>query len=155
MLLFEASIAGEPVAKGRPRFNRKTGRTYTPAKTETWERQAAAMLASAWGLPPLTRPVSVTVRAIHARPDDQLPGPRVLRDHPELAGRLWRPRKPDLDNVEKAAWDALVLAGVLADDALVVHSEPFKLWTALGENPAVEIEIHTLPPGIAAMPRGT
>lgn len=32
------TIEGEPVAKERPRFCRKTGRTYTPKKTQDFEK---------------------------------------------------------------------------------------------------------------------
>src|SRR5262245_31443537 len=43
----EIVIAGEPVAKARPRWNSKTGRTYTPQRTQEaeerigWELRAA------------------------------------------------------------------------------------------------------------------
>ena len=34
-------IPGEPVAKGRPRFNGKTGTVYTPTKTRSAEKAIA------------------------------------------------------------------------------------------------------------------
>ena len=33
------TIPGEPVGKGRPRFNRRTGRPFTPAKTVEFEKR--------------------------------------------------------------------------------------------------------------------
>ena len=32
------TIPGKPTPKGRPRFSRKTGRTYTPAVTGSYEK---------------------------------------------------------------------------------------------------------------------
>lgn len=39
-------VPGEPVPKGRPRFNRTTGSVYTPATTRAYE-QAISILAMA------------------------------------------------------------------------------------------------------------
>lgn len=39
-------VPGEPVPKGRPRFNRSTGSVYTPATTRSYE-QAIGFLAMA------------------------------------------------------------------------------------------------------------
>lgn len=156
MMLLSATIYGHPVGKERPRFSRgapgSKPRTYTPKKTATWEATAATVMRGEWGRPnPWRLPVAVVVRAVSARPQDEVPGPRVLAAHPGLSKRLWRPVKPDVDNVAKAALDALVLAGVLEGDQLVVSLTAESLWTALGEGPRVEIEVRQADPG--AMPR--
>lgn len=35
------TIPGQPIPKARPRFNRRTGRTYTPERTKTAEQRVA------------------------------------------------------------------------------------------------------------------
>jgi hypothetical protein len=42
-------IEGPPQGKGRPRFDGRSGRAYSPAKTERWEKRAAADMLVAWG----------------------------------------------------------------------------------------------------------
>ncbi len=42
-------IEGEPVPKGRPRVNRKTGTFYTPRETQAWEKQIAYLAMAAKG----------------------------------------------------------------------------------------------------------
>lgn len=46
--------------------------------------------------------------------------------------------KPDLDNVEKTFWDAMVRTGLLEDDRLVFHKDVTKAYDAV---PGVRIEI--------------
>ena len=55
----------------------------------------------------------------------------------QSGARIWRPCRPDLDNVIKAALDAAQLAGVLKDDGLVVELHAVKVWAAIGEAPQV------------------
>lgn len=79
MIVFE--IAGQPVPKGRPRFGR--GRAWTPPTTARYERRIRDAAIAA-GARPICDPVAI---AIHARHGDR--------------------RRRDLDNVAKAATDAL------------------------------------------------
>lgn len=141
-MILTATILGEPVAKGRPRVVRRGGfaRAITPEKTRTWEANAAAQLAEAWGdRPPIDEPVNVAVVAVKSRPK------RLLR-RKDPDGRMYRETKPDLDNVIKAAADALVAAGVLRDDTLMVSPDGSRsLFAARGEGPRVEITVG--PPG--------
>ena len=136
MTLLHAVILGEPVGKGRPRLTTIGGfaRAYTPAKTATWEANAAAALNEAWGFraPLDSTPVRVIVLAVKSRPGSLM----RKKDH---EGRIWRTTKPDADNVAKALCDALVAAGVLRDDTLVVRLEVESLYASKAEGPRVEV----------------
>jgi len=148
-MILRISIPGQPVGKGRPRASIRgfgTARAHiamhTPKKTATWEASAEWALRGAWlGRESLNHPVAVTVWAVGRRPQSQVPSDRKLAAHPELGLRMWRPTKPDVDNVIKAALDALVNAGVLRDDVLVVDVRGLSLWASIAEGPKVVIEV--------------
>ena len=128
-------IPGAPVAKERPRVT-KTGRAYTPTKTRQWEKMAAQAIRFGWGSTPMVdRAIMITVTAVYPRPKRKPRG--VTADVWQEGARIWRPCRPDLDNVIKAALDAAQLAGVLKDDGLVVELHAVKVWAAIGESPSV------------------
>lgn len=145
--LLRLSIPGEPVGKGRPRAAVIAGhaRLYTPSNTAAWEGKAATLARNAWGSGPLDEPVAVTVRAVAVRPQ------RLLR-RKDPEGRLWRTSKPDLDNCIKAVLDALVNAGVLRDDVLVVSLVAQSLYTARDEGPCVEVLVHAVQADVVTEP---
>lgn len=120
------TIHGVPVSKLRPRVT-KSGRAYTPTKTRDWERMASKVISLEWrGLPVIDRPITLGVTAIYPRPKSR---PKQVQPEWWKTGlRIWRPCRPDLDNVVKAAMDATEKSGVLADDCLVVELFGKKLW---------------------------
>jgi Holliday junction resolvase RusA-like endonuclease len=89
--VLEVVIPGEPVGKARPRFERRGAsvRTFTPPKTEAWETRATYLARAA-------------VRGAGWRPD-----PAATYGAEVRAYRRHAHRGPDLDNVVKAALDAL------------------------------------------------
>ena len=95
--IYMVEVPGDPIGKGRPRGTSIGGkvRLYTPKKTADWERSAAMVMTSVWRKARLLR--------------------RKDPDHV-----IWKQSKPDADNICKCALDALVMAGVLRDDALAV-----------------------------------
>lgn len=95
--LRRAVVAGDPVAKGRPRVT-KTGHAYTPERT----RQAESDLA--W-----------MIRAVGGR-GLMLLGPVVL------VARFYRKtrRRGDCDNYSKLLLDAGTKAGLWGDDSQIV-----------------------------------
>ena len=136
---FTITILGEPVGQGRPRAVRRGPhvRMHSAPKSAEWEALAAQQIHTAWdGRIPHTEAVRVSVVAYGPRPAS-LP-------KREGMGRLWSTRKPDLDNVVKAALDALVKAGVMVDDALVASLRAESYVCAVGEPPRVEIEVEEL-----------
>lgn len=136
---FSITILGEPVGQGRPRAVRRGPhvRMHSAPKSAEWESLAAQQIHAAWdGRIPYTDAVRVSVLAFGARPAS-LP-------KREGMGRLWSTRKPDLDNVVKSAFDALVKAGVMRDDAQVASLRAESYVCAVDEVPRVQIEVENL-----------
>src|SRR6266516_1151141 len=92
-------IAGEPVAKGRPRFVRKTGIAFTPAHVRKFEAHGrlAAQVAMN-GRPPLEGPVRLELVA-------ELPIPVSWSQKKQaraITGDVLPISRPDLDNYLKS-----------------------------------------------------
>ena len=130
------TIPGVPVPKLRPRVT-KTGRAYTPARTRNWEKMASQVIALTWGsTPKIKRPINLVIAAVFPRPKRR---PKMVSKEAWDSGlRIWRPAKPDLDNVVKAVCDAAQMSGVLADDSYVVELAARKLYSgAFDDGPQV------------------
>jgi len=130
-------IAGEPVAKARPRATRR-GFVYTPAHVRKYEAHGrlAAQFAMN-GRPPLTVPVRADITV-------DLPVPAswsAKRRDAALRGDIRPTSRPDTDNYIKAALDT-INAIVVADDSLVVDLVAIKRYAPV---PALTIMITPLP----------
>lgn len=122
----DITIPGPPAGKGRPRFNRRQGRTYTPAETETAESNVRAAWAAARQPRLPDGPITLTIEILVTRP----------KSHFTAKGRLSAeglrhpiPTKaPDCDNVTKLVQDAL---NGLAwrDDAQVADLHVTRRWS--------------------------
>jgi Holliday junction resolvase RusA-like endonuclease len=111
MLAFH--VPGEPIAKGRPRFVRATGRTFTPAKTAKYEGVVADAASKAMdGRQPFEGPLRVTIRATFLVPQSW--------SQKRKREAVWKVSRPDVENVTKACLDAMN-AIVYRDDAQVVE----------------------------------
>lgn len=122
----------EPVAKGRPRFVKATGRAYTPPKTALGEWQIRQAWLGLLDSPlPLKGPLRVTVCAYVRMPQSV---PKSKRATAEPIAR------PDLDQYVKSALDGLQ-GHAYFDDAQVVDLRARK---AYGEPPRWVIEIESL-----------
>ena len=129
-------IPGTPVAWARSRHR---GKRHFPAPgQEAWQiRVLAAAWSQAWqGAPP--GPIGVLVVAVYARPTRRPDS--VTREAWGRNGRLWKPTRPDVDNVLKGTLDALQVpfrakAGRswLDDDGRVSAAPAIKVWGAPGE----------------------
>ncbi len=100
----EFIVEGEPQGKARPRFSRRSGTVYTPAKTAKYEKQIkAAFLAAGGEMFPIDNYVSVMINAYFSIPKSYMKGKRLACKH-----NINRPaKKPDVDNILKAVLDAL------------------------------------------------
>lgn len=120
-------VPGEPRGKGRPRFVRATGRTYTPAETASYENLVALAAREAMGAQaPLQGPVAISVAAFLQAPRT---GPRK-RLAAMLSGEAaFAPtKKPDADNLLKICADSL--NGIAyRDDAQIVSASITKHWS--------------------------
>ena len=128
-------VPGAPVGKGRPRFVRASGRTYTPAKTANYEAVLAAVGIEAMdGRALFGGPLQIRLTAF-------MPIPRSWpRRNQSLAlnGAI-RPGKPDLDNILKTM-DALNNI-VWRDDAQIAEARLSKLYDL---QPRLEIEVEEI-----------
>ena len=138
---YMVEIPGAPIGKGRPRGASIGGRVrlYTPKKTADWERSAAMVMTSVWRKAPLDEPVEVQIAAFSHRPK------RLLRrkdpDHV-----IYKTSKPDADNICKCALDALVMAGVLRDDSLVVKVTMLDFYAERERGPRLCLRMRPVQP---------
>jgi Holliday junction resolvase RusA-like endonuclease len=100
-------------------------------------RGATIILRSQWGAAALEGPVAVELVFVHSRPQ------RLCRKK-DAHGRLWRDRRPDIDNLCKSALDAIQAAGIVADDGQVAVLEGRDMYGAKGESGKVEISVWRL-----------
>lgn len=116
-------VYGEPVAKGRPRFTRQ-GRTYTPAKTKTYESEVAMLAKAAMqGEEPLKTPIAVFIHATFPVPLSY----SKKRRSDCLANYERHIKRPDADNIAKAITDAMN-GVVYEDDSQIVILHVVKLY---------------------------
>ena len=112
----EFVVEGEPQGKARPRFIRKSGTVYTPAKTAKYEKEIRQSFLAAGGkMIPAGSYVAVTVDAYFKIPKSYTKRKRLDCEH-----NIIRPgKKPDIDNVLKVVLDALNKVAY-ADDKQVI-----------------------------------
>lgn len=97
--------------KGRPRFNRKSGRAYTPGQTVEAEAEIARIWMDEAGL---TAPRGVPVMVdVTVRRDMPKTTPKRVESMPDVT-------RPDLDNVVKLVLDALNGVAYEDDSQVVV-----------------------------------
>lgn len=100
----EFIVEGEPQGKARPRFSRRSGTVYTPAKTAKYEKEIRDSFFVAGGkMIPDGSYVTVAVDAYFKIPKSYAKGKRLACKY-----NINRPdKKPDIDNVLKVVLDAL------------------------------------------------
>lgn len=106
-------LLGEPVPKGRPRLNKRTGTIYTPPETKAYE-DSIAMMAMTQREKYGSSPIKVTAMFFTAK------------------------KKIDGDNCLKAVLDGLTKSGTFDDDSQVVEGHYVKIRSA---NPRVEVVV--------------
>lgn len=115
----------KPQGKARPRFSRKSGVVYTPAKTAKYEKAIAKAYVDTGGkCIPADCYVSVTVCAFFP-----IPKSYSKKKRKACIDRDLRPdKKPDMDNILKAVLDALNKVAY-EDDKQVVELIGRKYYT--------------------------
>ena len=103
----EFTVPGKPEGKGRPRFVRATGRTYTPKQTASYENlvKMAFSQAKPDGFVPFSKdtPIEITIKAKFAPPESVSKTKRSAM----LMGEIYPTKIPDLDNAVKIIMDGL------------------------------------------------
>jgi Holliday junction resolvase RusA-like endonuclease len=93
---FNLTFPYPPTAKGRPRFNMKTGTTYTPHETKLFEAHIKRYASLHWKRVPLAGPVRLRLIFNFTKPKSKKP------DEMHFVSK-----KIDLDNCVKAITDAI------------------------------------------------
>ena len=137
---FEVTIAGEPVAQGRPRFARrgKFVTAFDPPKSRSWKAEARAGMRAALADPSRLVfaagvPVTVTVAAVFTRPAGS-----YSKRTPK--GREPKATRADLENVVKAILDSAT-GTIWHDDAQVWRIIAWKEIGAQDEAPFVKLTV--------------
>ena len=133
MLSITFTIPGKPFGKQRPRFSRRSGRAYTPAKTI--EHEATIAAAARKHFPePLDGPIKLVVAAVFEPPKSWSKAKKA-----EHLGRSHM-QAPDADNIVKAVADGLIGTSY-KDDRQVASMEVVKVW---GPSARTVITVRTL-----------
>lgn len=135
--MIQLTLDIEPVAKERPRFTRY-GRTYTPKKTATFEKQIRdAFLLKYKGetMPMWSRDTPLVAIASFGK---SIPKSYSKKKHKQcLNGEAAPTSRPDVDNYLKAVLDALN-GLAFEDDSQIVRTIAEKQYS---ETPYVQITI--------------
>lgn len=132
-------VPGQPVGKGRPRASRmgKGIRMHTPEKTASYENLVAtAAHGSMRGAEPIKG-------ACHVDMDIRLMVPMswsAKRRNQALEGLVFPTKKPDLDNILKAVFDA-INGIVWEDDVQAVYVQAVKRYSAV---PGVHVNVKSV-----------
>lgn len=138
-MTFTATIPGDPRGKGSVRVY--NGRAMKDAKTaEYMTRAILAFQSAADGWTRLDGPWWVELRCFVDRPARLIPKAKARTAQPPSEAFV-APCKPDVDNVAKAVLDALVQAGIVADDKACVSLRVRKFYAAVGDSPEVRVAL--------------
>lgn len=129
------AIPGRIGGKGRPRFVRATGRTYTPEKTRSTEALVRTIASDAMkGDAPLEGAVALKVNVWITPPQSWSKKKRAAADY--VTG------KPDCDNVLKLIGDAC--NGIVwRDDSQIAEASISRRYMASGQE-CVIVNVHDL-----------
>lgn len=148
--MIELIVPGEVRGKGRPRFVKATGRTYTDTPT----MRAETRIQLAWieaGKPRVDDgPLGMELEAVLVRPNGHWKKDGTLSAEGER--KPWPTKKPDVDNTIKLAMDALN-GTAYRDDALIVSAHVWKRWANPGEHEHTRIRVRPMPTLAPAMRR--
>lgn len=129
----ELVIPGEPVPKGRPRINRKTGTVYTPKRTKDYEEFIKWKLISEYKEIPKMDEIVATVRFYLS-----IPKSASKKRKERMSKDIERPTKtPDIDNLFKSVLDGLNKLA-FEDDKQIVEAHLYKHWS---KTPRTEIKL--------------
>ena len=135
-------VNGIPKGQPRPRsfakrIGRKfTARVYDPATAEGWKSDIAIAAKSHLPAAPFEGPVSLEITFF-------LPRPKRLCRKKDCQIAIPATCRPDVDNLAKAAMDALTTVGMWADDAQVHHLTVRKYYHGIKDKPGAFITIET------------
>jgi len=131
----EFTVPGEPVGKGRPRFNRYSGKAFTPEKTVNYENLVRLEYQMQVKEEPF--PEKVMLRLL-IKAYFGIPKSVSKKARAQMISMEQRPvKKPDMDNIIKAVADALNHIAYY-DDSQIVSTTIEKYYA---EQPRIEVTI--------------
>jgi len=144
---FKFIAVGRPVGQPRARSTIRRGKdgkvfsgVYNPGTADDWKTTIRNAAKVHWDGVPFTGPTTVTWTAFFPRPKSHLKRNGALKD----GAPIWHTGKPDRDNLDKALLDALVDAGILADDKQVCDGVVGKRYAHDPEPPGMIVVIESL-----------
>lgn len=129
------TVLGEPNGKGRPRFSKATGRTYTPKETVSYENLVKTEYRLQCGQIRFGDDTMLDVRifAYYSIPKSASKKKRAAM----MANQIRPTKKPDFDNIGKVVCDSL--NGIAyRDDSHVVDAMVRKFYS---DSPRVVVTI--------------
>lgn len=126
-------VPGEPKTQGsmQPFMVKGQPSMRHPKSTRTARAALQWHLASEWSGDALRIPVIVSALFGFARPESHY-GTGRNANTLKASAPLHHTKRRDLDKMARLLGDALVDAGVLADDCYIVHWSARKVWTRTG-----------------------
>lgn len=140
---YSFTVVGTPQPQGSKTRFRKRVVDDNAERLAPWRDSIIAVASQVRPRTPIHDPVYVNLVATFIRPRSHYGTGRnfeVLK----ASAPGWHAQKPDGDKVARAAFDSLVIARLLVDDALVTEHHMFKRWAGLGESPHLDVEIWLL-----------
>lgn len=129
-MVFSIFVAGEPKAQPRARRAGNRKGVYTPDTAKDWkERILIALAGKNYGI---TGPIECNLTFM-------MPRPKRLYRKNDPEGWIPHTAKPDVDNLQKAVFDAMTNAGVWKDDSQVFYTSSKKLYHSKDGQPGVWI----------------
>ncbi len=114
--IYSFTHLAEPSGKGRPKFRRSTGHTYTPTKTRNEQANIAWTAKAAFGSPRLAGSLATVIHVYCQAPLSWSGRKRAAAINDET---LRPDKKPDIDNIVKLYFDALNDIAWLDDKQIV------------------------------------
>lgn len=142
---FYLHVDGVPIPQGSKSVDRRGFMYEANKKTGAWRKKvtaAAKARRTVTSHATCTQPVSVRLTFVMPRPKGHWRTGQTTSHLLRPNAPLYPGVKPDVDKLVRAVFDALTVAEVWKDDALVVLLTALKRYPLGGEKPGLYIEIN-------------
>lgn len=135
----------KPKAQTRPKFSRHVG-VYEDKKMKDWRRTCTYLVSSLYKGKLMHRPLKVDAtfylkapESLSKKPTERT-RPKRKQEYQDLIDeKIFVPKKPDLDNLEKALYDSISdSCKIWKDDNQIVEHTSRKIYSL---DPRIEIEV--------------
>jgi Holliday junction resolvase RusA-like endonuclease len=123
-MILKFTVGGDPIGKARQRFDCRTNRAYTPAKTRDYEELVRRNYRAKHGKTALSGAIFAAITAYFPIPKSW----SKKRKEQAMRGKIKPTTKPDCDNIAKIMLDALNGAAY-KDDAQITRLTVSKAYS--------------------------